>query len=48
MDAENMEVFKVTREASVFQENLILPVCFRKQLLARLIDVSLGSGLKTG
>lgn len=42
------EVFKVTRKLSVFQENLILPVHFCKQLLAWLIDVSLGSGLKTG
>lgn len=42
------EVFKVTRKMSVFQENLILPVHFCKQLLAWLIDVSLGSGLKTG
>lgn len=42
------EVFKVTGELSVSQENLIVPVHFCKQLLAWLIDVSLGSGLKTG
>lgn len=43
-----MRVFKVTRELSGFQGYLILPVHFCKQLPARLIDVSLGSGLKTG
>lgn len=42
------EVFKVTGELAVIQENLIVPVHYRKQLLAWLIDVSLGSGLKTG
>lgn len=42
------EIFKVTGKLSVFQDNLILPVCFCKQLLLWLPDASLGSGLKTG